>query len=284
MRAAAIQMRSTPDKTANMNEAHRLLMEALVQDPNCVAFPENFSLFTDNAEEFAEGAENLKGPTVETLQEWAAEHDIWIVGGSIPILNAASKTKSGPAKAKAASGKASAPKITNTSLLFSPEGDIHARYDKIHLFDVDLPDRKYRESDHVTAGKKVVVSETAWGNMGLSICYDVRFPELYRKMADEDVHMIFIPAAFTALTGKAHWDILTRTRAVENQAFVIAPAQFGKPFDGRETHGHTRIIDPWGRILAERADGPGVVWADLTQDGLEKPRRELPALKNRKLF
>ncbi len=271
MRAAAIQMCSTPDKNANMNEAHRLLMEALVQDPNCVAFPENFSLFTDNAEEFQAGAETLKGPTVETLQEWAAEQDIWIVGGSIPILG------------KKAAGKTAGPNITNTSLLISPEGEIHARYDKIHLFDVDLPDRKYRESDHVVPGKKVVVAETAWGNMGLSICYDVRFPELYRKMADEDVHMIFIPAAFTALTGKAHWDILTRTRAVENQAFVIAPAQFGKPFDGRETHGHTRIIDPWGRILAERSDGPGVVWADLTQDGLEKPRRELPALKNRRL-
>lgn len=276
MRVAAIQMRSTPDKAANMAEAHSLLLDALRHDPNCVAFPENFSIFTDDAQEFIDGAENLNGPTVETLREWAAENDIWLVGGSIPIKKTAPKPKSKKSRARPAG-------ITNTCLLFSPEGEIHARYDKIHLFDVDLPDRKYRESDHVEAGKKVVVAETAWGNLGLSICYDIRFPELYRKMADQDVHVIFVPAAFTAMTGKAHWDILTRARAVENQAFLVAPGQFGRPFDGRETHGHTRIVDPWGRILAERADGPGVVWADLTQEALEKPRRELPALKNRRL-
>jgi nitrilase len=276
-------MRSTPDKSANLAEAHRLFLEAIERDPNCTAFPENFSLFTDDTREFIEGAETLKGSTVETLQEWAAEHDVWIVGGSIPILNPTAKSASKKTRGSK-KGKASLPSITNTCLLINPEGEIHARYDKIHLFDVDLSgDRSYRESEYVRPGKKVVVAETAWGNLGLSICYDIRFPELYRQMADQDAHVIFVPAAFTAFTGKAHWDILTRCRAIENQAFVVAPGQFGSPFEGRETHGHTRIVDPWGRVLAERPSGPGVVWADLTQEALEKPRRELPALKNRRL-
>ncbi|MBL7714097.1 MAG: carbon-nitrogen hydrolase family protein [Bdellovibrionales bacterium] len=277
MRVAAIQMKANSDKRANLAEAHHWFQEALKQDPNCIAFPENFSFFTDHREEFIAGAEKINGPTISTLQEWAAENDVWIVGGSVPIQNAKGAARASPKK------KAGPPTITNTCVLIDPEGEIHSRYDKIHLFDVDLKaDRAYRESDTVVAGKKAVVADTPWGNLGLSICYDIRFPELYRRQADKDVHVIFIPAAFTALTGKAHWDVLTRARAIENQAFVVAPAQYGKPFEGRECHGHTRIIDPWGRVLAERADGPGVVWADLMKDALEKPRAELPALKSRK--
>lgn len=290
MRVAAIQMKANSDKQANLAEAHHWFQEALKQDPNCIAFPENFSFFTDNRDEFIAGAEKLSGPTISTLQEWAAEHDVWIVGGSVPIQNAKahtsakSKGKKATQKTSKTSSKKASPTITNTCVLIDPEGEIHSRYDKIHLFDVDLKaDRAYRESDTVLGGKKVVVADTPWGNLGLSICYDIRFPELYRRQADEDVHVIFIPAAFTALTGKAHWDVLTRARAIENQAFVVAPAQYGKPFEGRECFGHTRIVDPWGRVLAERADGPGVVWADLMKDALEKPRAELPALKSRKL-
>jgi nitrilase len=201
------------------------------------------------------------------------------VAGSLPLLVPQGKTSERPSSRKTAG-----PRITNTCLVLSPEGEIHARYDKIHLFDASPGDgRTYQESRSIRAGKKVVVTETAWGNWGLSLCYDLRFPELYRRMADRDAHVLFVPSAFTAHTGKAHWDVLTRARAIENQAFVVAPAQTGTPIPGRNCHGHTRIIDPWGRILAERAAGEGVVWADLTTEALEKPRRELPALKNRRL-
>jgi predicted amidohydrolase len=266
MRIAAIQMTSTPDKSRNIADAHTLLIEAIDRGAEIVAFPENFSILTGDAKQYLDAAETLKGLTVSTLQEWAAENDIWILGGSLPL-----KTKN-PAL------------VTNTSLLISADGDITARYDKIHLFDVNLSgDREYRESDTVQAGKKAVAVETPFGPMGLSVCYDLRFPELYRELAEKDAHLIFVPSAFTALTGKAHWDVLTRARAIENQAFLIAPAQCGKPYPGRETHGHTRIIDPWGRTIAERPAGPGVVIADVNYTDLDRIRTELPALKHRKL-
>jgi predicted amidohydrolase len=266
MRVAAIQMTSTPDKTRNLAVAHDLLIEAKDdKGAELVAFPENFSLLTDSKAELLKEAETLKGVTVETLQEWAAEYDVWILAGSLPM-----KVPGDPRR------------ITNTSLLLSPEGEIRARYDKIHLFDVHVKgDRAYHESAIVKPGRRVVTAEVSGARAGLSICYDLRFPELYRRMGQVDV--IFIPSAFTALTGKAHWDTLTRTRAIENQCYVVCPAQAGSPFAGRECHGHTRIIDPWGRILAERPAGPGVVWADLKADEIERVRRELPALTHRVL-
>ena len=266
MRVAAIQMTSTPDKAHNLGEAHRLLREACDRGAELVAFPEYFSLLTDDKKAYLAEAETLRGMTVETLQEWAAEYDVWILGGSIPLKAPGSK------------------KLTNTSLLITSEGQIQARYDKIHLFDVDLSgDRKYHESDTIQAGSKVVCAKVPYGKAGLSICYDLRFPELYRNMARQGVHFIFAPSAFTAFTGKAHWDLLTRARAVENQAFLIAPAQTGKPYAGRETHGHTRIVDPWGRIIAERPAGPGVVMAELDLKELERVRKEMPVLTRRKL-
>ena len=259
-------MNSTPDRRHNLVEAYRLFQEAMDVGPNLIAFPENFTLFADDKDLLSEKSENLRGPTVEILQEWAAEHDIWLLAGSLPIK----------------AGKTS--KITNTSLLLTPEGDIHSRYDKMHLFDVDVSgDRSYRESASVNAGKKVVVADTAWGKFGLSICYDLRFPELYRAQAEKGATVLFIPSAFTAVTGKAHWDVLTRARAIENQAYVIAPAQTGSPYEGRMTHGHTRIIDPWGKVIAERPAGTGVVWADLNFEHLEKIRQDLPVLSHRKI-
>lgn len=264
-RVAAIQMSSGPDVDRNLAQARELLDEALRSDPNIVAFPENMLLFSDHAGDYAKHAQTARGNLVAILQEWSAEADIWLLAGSLPM--------------KAAGGK-----ITNTSILFSPEGDLHARYDKIHLFDVDVPgDRSYRESDDVAPGKKAVTTETPWGTLGLSICYDIRFPELFRKHADAGAHTIFIPAAFTAVTGRAHWDLLTRARAVENQCYVVAPGQTGKPFEGRECHGHSRIVDPWGRIIAERPAGIGVVMADLDYGALFDVRAKLPALAHRRL-
>jgi predicted amidohydrolase len=265
-RVAAIQMSSTPDPQRNLSQARELLDEALRSDPNIVAFPENMLLFSESSEDYRRHAQTARGPWIETLQEWAAEADVWLLAGSLPM------------KAKTGS------RVTNTSVLFSPEGDIHARYDKIHLFDVSIPgDREYLESKDVFPGKKPVVAKSPWGTLGLSICYDIRFPELYRKLADAGAHVIFIPAAFTAVTGKAHWDVLTRARAIENQAYVVAPGQTGSPFAGRETHGHSRIVDPWGRIIAERPAGPGVVLADLDYGKLFEVRRNLPALQHRRL-
>ncbi len=267
MRVAAIQMNSTPNQAGNFQQAHDLLIQAIDKGCEFVAFPENFSVFAPETRATLAAAETLKGMTVRTLQEWAAENSIWILGGSLPI-------------------KSTAKRVTNTSLLISPDGDITARYDKIHLFDATLSKdgQTYRESKYVKPGTRVVSTRMPFGRVGLSICYDVRFPELYRKMVSQgDLRAICIPSAFLATTGRAHWDLLTRARAVENQCFVIAPAQCGSPYPGRETYGHTRIIDPWGKILAERPAGPGIVWADLNFDELERVRRELPALKNRRI-
>lgn len=264
-RVAAIQMNSGPDVARNIAQAHELLTEALRSDPNIVAFPENMLLFSDHAGDYLKHAQSTRGDLVETLREWSAEADIWLLAGSLPF-------------------KAPGGKVFNTSVFFSPEGEIHARYDKIHLFDVDVPgDRTYRESDDVVPGKKTVTTETPWGKLGLSICYDIRFPELYRQLAKAGAHTLFVPAAFTAVTGKAHWDILTRARAVENQCFLVAPGQTGVAFPGRECHGHTRIVDPWGRIIAERPSGVGVVMADLDYGTLFDIRAKLPALTHRRL-
>ena len=266
MRIAAIQMTSTPDKSRNLGEAHRLLLEALDRGAELVAFPENFSLLTDDKKQLIKEAETLKGPTVETLQEWAAEYDIWILGGSVPL-----KTRK-PGK------------LTNTSLLVSSDGDIVARYDKIHLFDVNLSgDQNYHESEVIQAGRTPVAAETPWGLVGLSVCYDLRFPELYRSMSKAGAQVIFAPSAFTALTGKAHWDVLTRARAIENQAFLVAPAQTGQPHPGRQTHGYTRVVDPWGRVIAEQNAGPGAVMATLNFEELKRIRKEFPALEHRRL-
>lgn len=264
-RVAAIQMNSTPDVEANIRQAHELLQEALKRDPNIVAFPENMFLCAEDGNDTRTKAETLDGLMVETLREWSAENDIWILAGSLPI-----RAKGG--------------KITNTSLLFNPEGEIDDRYDKIHLFDVVVPgDREYRESKSVKAGKKGTLAKTPWGDFGLSICYDIRFPELYRQYSKKGCEAIFIPAAFTFKTGQAHWDILTRARAVENQCYVIAPGQTGSPYPGRQCFGHTRIVDPWGRVIAERPDGIGVVWADLNYLSMAEVRTNLPALAHRKL-
>jgi predicted amidohydrolase len=266
MRIAAIQMTSTPDKRANLAQARALLADACRKKAELVAFPEVFSFIADRADTIKKEAEPLNGTTVETLREWAAERRVWILGGSILL-------------------RAQKGLVTNTSLLISPEGLIAARYDKIHLFDADIPgDRSYRESKYIKPGRKPVAARTPFGALALSVCYDIRFPELYRKLTHRhDIRIIFVPAAFTVKSGEAHWDLLTRARAVENQAYVVAPAQCGIHYPGRETYGHSRIVDPWGKVIAEKATGPGVVLADIDFTYLEETRKRLPALKNRRL-
>lgn len=263
--AAAVQMVASDDKTANLREAERWVRRAAADGARLVALPEVFiwrgkkTLERDNAEPFP-------GPTSNVLAALASELGIYLLGGS--ILEAISGSD----------------KSYNTSLLFDPAGKVIARYRKIHLFDVDLANGvSLRESATRAPGEEITVAGTELGAMGLSICYDLRFPELYRALADQGARLIFVPAAFTAFTGAAHWEPLLRARAVENQAYVIAPAQFGQSPSSFETYGHTMIVDPWGKIIAELADGPGIASAEIDLSYLEKIRRELPALEHRRL-
>jgi predicted amidohydrolase len=269
MKIAAAQMMSTSDRSQNLLQARELIEEAVSRGANLVALPENFAYMPVAETEWEQEAEPLNGPTVSTLQEWAAENDVWILGGSIALK----KGKQG---------------VTQSSLLIDSDGEVLARYDKMHLFDAEVQTSKeasirYQESGSFQAGKKPVLAETPWGMAGLSICYDLRFPELYRAYSKEGAHLLFAPSAFTEATGKAHWDVLTRARAIENQAFLIAPAQWGENTPGRRTYGYARIVDPWGRIIAERNAGPGVILAQLNLNDLEAVRERTPALKHRRL-
>ena len=263
--AAAIQMLASNDKVANRQEAARWVTEAAAKGARVVALPEVF-IWRGNKKEEKNAAESIPGPTSELLQNLAAKLKIFLLGGS--ILEAIPKSQ----------------KAYNTSLLFGPQGDLLASYRKIHLFDVDLENGvTARESDTRQFGDAVIGTNTDLCIMGLSVCYDLRFPELYRKLATEGAQLIFVPSAFTAYTGQAHWEPLLRARAIENQAYVIAPDQFGKNPKSFETHGHSMIVDPWGKILAELPDGPGIVMAEIDLDFLAKVRTELPALSHRKL-
>jgi predicted amidohydrolase len=262
---AAVQMVATDDKAANVMEAERWIREAATRSARVVALPEVF-VWRGVKKQEREAAEPIPGPTSQWLADLARELGIFLLGGS--ILEAIPGTT----------------KAYNTSLLFGPEGSLLASYRKIHLFDVDLKEGvSTRESDTRAAGDQVVVAETPLCPMGLSICYDLRFPELYRRMMARGARLIFVPSAFTAYTGKAHWEALLRSRAIENQAYVVAPAQFGKSPNSFETHGHSMIIDPWGKILAELPDGAGVIRAEVDLDYLTKVRTELPCLEHRKL-
>ena len=264
--AAAVQMLAGDDKAANRAEAERWIRVAAAQGARVVALPEVF-IWRGVKNQERENAEAIPGQTSEFLSHLARELGIYLLGGSILEEIPAS------------------PKAYNTSLLFDPSGKLLASYRKIHLFDVDLANGvSLRESDTRAHGGDVVVVPTELGTMGLSVCYDLRFPELYRRLADKGAHLIFVPSAFTAFTGQAHWETLLRARAIENQAYVIAADQFGKNAKSFETHGHSMIVDPWGKILGELFDGPGFVMAEIDLDYLAKVRAELPALDHRKLF
>jgi predicted amidohydrolase len=263
--AAAIQMLACDDKAVNREEAARWVREAAAKGARVVALPEVF-IWRGNKKEEKNAAESVPGPTSEFLAGLARELGIYLLGGS--ILEAISGSQ----------------KVYNTSLLFDPRGTPLASYRKIHLFDVDLENGvTARESDTRQFGDGAVVVKTDLCPIGLSVCYDLRFPELYRALVTQGAQLFFVPSAFTAYTGKAHWEPLLRARAIENQVYVIAPDQFGKNPTSFETHGHSMIVDPWGKVLAELSDGPGVVMAEIDLDYLTKVRAELPALKHRKL-
>lgn len=261
--AAAIQMSSTPNKQENFGTAERLIREAAAAGAELVALPELWSCHGLDTV-YRENAEPIPGPTTEFLGNLARELRIYILGGSI------------------LEGEPTATKPHNTSTFFGPDGELSAVYRKIHLFDVKAPDREYLESKSIEAGEEVVTAKAGAAVLGLSVCYDVRFPELYRLLALSGAEILAVPAAFTLQTGKDHWELLLRARAVENQAFVIAPAQWGRKADGRWTYGRSMIVDPWGTVLAQCPDRDGYALATLDLDYLDRFRSEFPALANRR--
>ena len=263
-RVAAIQMASGPSVAANLSEAERLIGMAADQGAKLVVLPEFFAIMgKKESDKVAVRETEGKGPIQKFLSAMAKKHKIWLVGGSVPL-------------------EASVPsKVRNSCLVYDDRGKLAARYDKIHLFGMDLGNERFREDKTIEPGDRVVVVETPFGRVGLSICYDLRFPELYRAMGDVDI--IVIPSAFTETTGKAHWETLVRARAIENLAYVLAPAQGGYHLSGRETHGNSMIVDPWGVILDRLPRGSGVVVAGVNPAYQASLRNSLPALKHRTL-
>lgn len=261
----AVQMTSTDDQARNLATALRLLDEAADLGAKLVGLPENFAYMGSEEGRLA-GAETLEGPSLSAVRALARRRRIHVLAGSI-------------------SEKTDDPRRTaNTSALITDDGTIAAVYRKIHLFDVAIPDgARYAESEGVQAGERVVLAPTALGRIGLSICYDLRFPELYRQLSTLGAEILTLPAAFTLYTGKDHWEVLVRARAIENLCYVLAPAQVGKHSARRETFGNAMIVDPWGVVLARCPEGEGVCVAPFRRDRLERARRELPALKHRRL-
>jgi deaminated glutathione amidase len=267
-RAAVIQMCSGPDPAVNLAAARELLDAAADAGARLAVLPENFS-FLGRAEAdriaFAEQAGD--GPVQNFLAAAARRLGMWIVGGTLPIL------EPGDPRPRAA------------SILFDDAGRAVARYDKLHLFDVRLPgaDEGYRESAGTAPGNAAILADSPVGRLGLAVCYDVRFPELFRAMVDGGLAAISLPAAFTVPTGRAHWELLVRARAVDNLAFVLAAAQWGEHEGGRKTWGDSMIVNHWGDVLARRPEGVGVVVADLDQEAQREARRRFPALAHRRL-
>ena len=265
---ACIQMASGPNVGANLLEAERLIEEAVSQQARLVVLPENFALMgkteTDKVE--AREADN-NGPIQSFLAEQATRHGIWLVGGTIPMVASDEN------------------KVRATCLVFDDTGKQVARYDKIHLFDVELvdSDEQYTESETIEPGDRVVVIDSPFGRMGVAVCYDLRFPELFRQQLEDGMEILVLPSAFTAITGRAHWEVLVRARAIENLCYVIAPDQGGYHLSGRETYGHSMIVDPWGTVMNSLARGPGVVCADIELGRLNSARRNFPSIEHRRL-
>jgi predicted amidohydrolase len=264
MLVAAIQLTSTADVAHNLERARYWIERAAQAGARLVALPENFACMRE------EGTSNpaagpLDGPLLEFLRESAKRHGVVIAGGTIP---------------ERGSGD---PRAHNTSLVIDADGTLRAVYRKIHLFDIDLPDVRLRESDAVAPGDEIVVAHTAAGSLGLSVCYDVRFPELYRELVMRGARVLLVPSAFTVPTGSDHWEVLLRARAIENQCFVIASAQYGQHSPKRRSYGRSLIVDPWGLVLARASDGEGLALADLDFERLDDVRRRLPALAHRRI-
>ena len=267
-RVAAIQMASGPNVGANLTEAGRLIAKAVDAGAGLVVLPENFAFMgMQDADQLKHREQVGDGPIQRFLAEQADKHRTWIVGGTLPL--AADDDKH----------------VRSACLVFNDKGQQVGRYDKIHLFDVHLEENQetYHESATIEPGSSITVLDTPFGRLGLAICYDLRFPELFRRMVDEQVDILAIPVSFTAITGRAHWEPLLRARAIENLSYVIASAQGGYHVNGRETYGHSMVVDPWGGIVDELASGAGIVIAELDLERVKNLRRNFPVLEHRKI-
>jgi nitrilase len=264
-KVAAIQMASGPNVDGNLSEARRLIATAVEKGARLVVLPEFFAIMGMNEQDKVLVREQPGQGQIQTfLSETAKKYGIWLVGGSIPLVSS------------------SPDKVLNSCLVYDELGQQVARYDKIHLFNLELGNENYHEAKTIEPGNQIVVVDSPFGRIGLAICYDLRFPELFRSMRNVDI--IVLPSAFTETTGKMHWEVLVRARAVENLSYMIAAAQGGYHVNGRETHGNSMIVDPWGRVLDRLPRGSGVVVADVNPSYQASLRASLPALSHRVLF
>ena len=266
MRVGVVQMTSTDDLPSNLASARELVGEAVEGGAEWVALPENFAYLRREGEPFP-CAQDLGGEIVGTVCALAREHGVWILGGTFPEATGEER-------------------VSNTSVLVSPEGDVTAVYRKMHLFDVDLRAQGggcFQESKSIAPGSEVVAAETPFGGIGLSVCYDLRFPELYRAQSRRGVRFLAVPAAFAPETGRDHWEVLLRARAIENQAFVVAPAQIGRHGPDRISYGRSMAVDPWGLVIGRAPDRPCAFVVDCDLEAQDRIRGALPALRHRRL-
>ena len=272
MKIAALQMVSTPDVDRNLDAARRLVAQAAAIGAELVALPEYFCLMgRADRDKLAVAEAPGDGPIQRMLAEAARVNSVWVIGGTLPLRADGLDTGAQPPPER----------VFNASCVYAPDGTLAARYDKMHLFRYDNGSERYDEGRVLQAGEQPVAFEARGVRVGLSVCYDLRFPELYRALGTCD--LIAVPSAFTYPTGQAHWELLLRARAVENQCYVIAPAQGGRHENGRRTWGHSLIVDPWGEVLAVRDEGEGVVTAEIDPARLAAVRTQLPALTHRRL-
>jgi predicted amidohydrolase len=263
MRAAAVQLNSTDDKQRNLESAERLVRAASDDGAQLIALPEKWNLL-GSGEVLEAGAEPLDGPAITAAREWAGELGVHLLAGSITARLPGDD------------------KPSNTSVLIDPEGEIESTYRKIHMFDVDVGGVAYRESEHEQPGEEIVVAQAGEVAVGMTVCYDLRFPELYRILAVRGARVLVVPSAFTLHTGKDHWEVLLRARAIENSAFVVAPNQVGEAPPHYHSYGRSMIVDPWGVALATAPDGEGFVAAELDFALQDRVRESLPSLANRR--
>lgn len=266
-RLAAVQMASGPRVDANLAEAERLVAHAARAGARLIALPENFALMAmSDADRLGAAEDEGDGPMQDCLSRLAREQGVWLVGGTLPLKSP------------------DATRVRAACLVYDASGRRVARYDKIHLFDVRLGNgEEYRESNTIEPGAEAVVVETPYGRLGLAVCYDLRFPELFRALLAQGAELYAVPSAFTAHTGRAHWETLVRARAIENLAYVLAPDQGGHHANGRETHGETLIVNPWGEVLDRVPKGAGIAFAEIDLDYLRETRERLPSIHHRRL-
>jgi predicted amidohydrolase len=267
MKIALLQLNSTADMQENIRTIGDMVARAAAGGAEFIATPENSFLMEASSKDRILYTQD-KHPGILAAKGWAKQYGIWLLIGSAAVIP-----------------EPGAAKCYNRSLLISPEGEVVTHYDKIHLFDVDVPgDRAYRESDRILGANKLAIASALGANFGLSICYDVRFPQLYRALAKAGASVLFVPAAFTAVTGEAHWHVLLRARAIENGCFVVAPAQTGTHAEDRKTYGHSLVVDPWGTVLADGGTGTGIITCEIDLAEVEKVRARIPSLMHDREF